>query len=69
MLNPTIFLLFLLFSINKKDKLEIISKFSKVSIEDIIDLSLAITRVNKKSLKIWTKKKIYNNYKLSYYCK
>lgn len=61
------FLPFLVSGISKKDKVEILVSITKLPIEDLIDLSLAIIVVKKKSLKVLGVKKSYNDNKLYYY--
>lgn len=67
--NSVTFLLFLSSSNGKKHKLKIPVNIKKVFIRDSMDLSLFITLIKNKSLKVLEKKKIYNDYKFCSYCK
>lgn len=56
-------------NIDKDDKLEILANIMDLFIGNLMDLSLVITIVKRKNLKVLSIKKIYNDYNLYYYCK
>lgn len=63
------FLLLLLFSIDKKDKPKTPANITDLFIGDLMDLSSVIIIVEGKTRKVPGVKKICNDYRLYYYCK